>query len=97
MLFEFYTSVEILIEIAAGDRAVLKRLILETIASYSFYIGAGIIAAILALLLILKGQYRATWYLRTSRVLAWIWLPFVPVGTLLGALVLSACSADIDR
>ncbi len=96
MLFEFYASIDKLIEIAAGDKAVLKRLVLETVASYGPYIGIGIIGAISTWLLILKGRYRTAWYLKTTRVLAWMWMAFIPVGTALGVLVLSARSAAIE-
>ena len=68
----------------------------ETIDSYRPFLGVGIIGAITAWLLILKGRYWAPWFLSASRVVGWLWMPLIPVGTVLGVLLLSSRSAAIS-
>lgn len=96
MMFDLALSADVLVQQAAGNDATLQRLIVETVYSYGPYFGVGVVGAIVCWLLILKGKYRAEWFLRTSRVLAWAWMPLIPVGTVLGALVLSARAAAVE-
>jgi len=95
MVFDLATLPESLMAQAADDSALVNQYLYETVVSYAAWVGAGVVAAIVAWLLILKGEYRVTWFLRTSRVLAWSWMPFIPVGTIVGVLVLSARAAAI--
>jgi len=94
-VYDLATLPHELIEQAAGDTTLIQQFILETVLSYRSWIGAGVVGAIVAWLLILKEGCRASWFLATSRVLAWSWMPLAPVGTILGVLVLSARSAAI--
>ena len=48
----------------------------------------GIIGATLSALLIRKVRYRARWYLAATRFFAYTWLAFVPLGTILGYVLL---------
>lgn len=68
----------------------------ETIDSYQSILGVGIVGAITAWLLILKGRYRASWFLSASRVFGWLWMPLIPVGTVLGVLLLRSRSKAIS-
>ena len=95
MVFDLATLPESLMAQAADDTALVDQYVFETVASYGAWIGAGLAAALVAWLLILRGKYTASWFLRVSRVLAWSWLPLVPVGTLVGVLVLRARAAAI--
>lgn len=92
MVFDLATLPESLMTQAA-DTAAVNQYIYETVVSYGAWVGAGMVAAIVAWLLILKGEYTAGWFLRVSRVLAWSWLPLIPAGTIVGVLVLSARAA----
>lgn len=95
LVFDLATLPESLMAQAADDTAFVNPYIHETVASYGAWFGAGMVAAMVAWLLILKGAYRATWFLRVSRVLAWSWLPLIPVGTIVGLLVLRARTGAI--
>ena len=95
MVFDLATLPETLMAQAADDTALINRYVLETVASYGAWVGAGLAAAFVAWLLIVKGKYKDVWFLRISRVLAWSWLPLIPVGTIAGVLVLSARAAAI--
>ena len=95
MVFDLATLPESLMAQAPDDTALVNQYVFETVASYGAWIGAGLAAALVAWLLILRGKYTASWFLRVSRVLAWSWLPLVPVGTLVGVLVLRARAAAI--
>ena len=90
MVFDLATLPESLMAQAPEDTPLVNQYVFDTVASYGAWVGAGLAAAIVAWLLILKGQYTAGWFLRVSRVLAWSWLPLVPVGTVVGVLVLRA-------
>ena len=62
----------------------------DTVASYSLGAGVGVTGALIAWLLMLKGRFDASWFLLGNRVLGWLWMPFIPVGTAVGVLLLSA-------
>ncbi len=90
MFFEFFTLPEELADQFMADNESAQRYIAETMDSWQPWPFVGIVSAVVGWLLILNGRCRDAWFLATSRVLAWIWLPFIPVGTVIGALVLSA-------
>ena len=95
MVFDLATLPESLMAQAADDTTLVNRYVFETVASYGAWVGAGLAAAFVAWVLIVKGKYKDVWFLTISRVLAWLWLPLVPVGTIAGVLVLSARAAAI--
>jgi len=95
LVVDIVTLPDSLIEQAAGETALVNQYLVETIESYRWWLPAGAVGGIVAWLLILKGRYRADWFLKTSRVLAWIWMPLIPAGTAIGVLVLSARAAAI--
>jgi len=95
MMYDIFMLPATLIEQAGGDTARVQQYVLETALSYGAWIASGVIGAILTWLLILKDGYRATWFLATSRVIAWIWMPLFPIGTGLGLLVLRARAAAV--
>lgn len=97
LCFDLMTLPDALIEPAAGDEALVRQYIAETVVSYGAWLGAGLLGGVTAWLLILKDGYRAGWFLTTSRVLAWLWMPLIPPGTLLGVLILSARAAAFEE
>ena len=62
----------------------------ETIASYGPLLGLGVAGAVVTWLLLIRGYYRAAWFLKASRVFAWLWVPLIPVGPVIGVLLLAA-------
>ena len=90
MFFEFFTLPDELAEQFMADNESAQHYIFETIDSWQPWPFVGFVSAVVGWLLILNGRCRDAWFLGTSRVLAWIWLPVIPVGTVIGALVLSA-------
>ena len=98
MFYDLFTLPDALFEQAGDDTQVIVDAIVDTIASYRPITGAGIVAAFVTWLLILKGRYASSWFLVPARVFAWMWMPLIPVGTIVGVLVLSARSAVLkDR
>lgn len=95
MMYDIFTLPPALTEQIGGDTVRDQQYVLETVLSYLAWVTAGIVGAIVAWLLILKNRYRAPWYLRTSRVIAWSWMLLFPIGTGLGVLVLRARAAAI--
>ncbi len=65
---------------------------LDTVVSYWAFIVVGTLGALATWLLIVKGQYLASWFLTTARILGWLWIPLVPLGTVLGILILRSRS-----
>ncbi len=90
MLFEFITLPAELLQQFTADTETTQRHLLETFASWQPWPFVGLVGAVVAWLLILNGRCRDAWFLTTSLILACIWLPLIPVGTLIGALVLFA-------
>ncbi len=90
LLFEFFTLPGELLEHVVSDPDITKRFVEETLVSYRPWFLAGFVGGFVGWLLILKAWCRDAWFMATSRVLAWIWLPLIPVGTVIGALLLSA-------
>ena len=87
-IFEMITLPQELLDEAAGNLGFANQLVEETIASYRAWWLTGVVGAMVGWLLIFKSWCRDAWFLATTRVLAWIWLLFFPVGTVIGALVL---------
>ncbi len=90
MLFEFFTLPAELMQQFTSDTESTQRYLVETIDSWQPWPFVGLVGAVLGGFLIFNGGCRDAWFLAVSRVLAWIWLPLIPVGTVIGALVLSA-------
>ena len=97
MCFEFFTLPAELMQQFTADAEAVRQYLVETFASWQPWPIVGIVGAVLGASLILNGRCRDAWFLATSRVLAWLWLPLVPVGTLVGALVLIARSRAARR
>ncbi len=90
LVFEFLTLPDELLEQVISDPDFTKRFIAETVISYRPWLLAGYAAGFVGWLLIRNAWCRDAWFLAASRVLAWIWLPLIPIGTAIGALLLSA-------
>lgn len=90
MFFEFFTLPDELLQQFTADTETAERYLAETFASWQPWPFLGFVGAFVGWLLILNGRCRDAWFLAVSRVLAWIWLPLIPVGTVIGALVLRA-------
>ena len=76
----------------AGDWTIALLLphVLETTVSYwgAFLLGAA--GATVAALLIFSSRLDARWFVVSCRVVGWLWIPLVPIGTVLGILLLRA-------
>lgn len=68
----------------------------ETFDSYRPALGIGVVGAIVSCVIYLKSEFRAPWYLRGTRILGWIWLPFLPVGTVIGIALLALRKSAIE-
>lgn len=75
----------------------LAPYILDTVFSYWSTIGIGMIGAMMAWALCSRGNYRKSWYLNGIRLFGYLWLPFVPVGTLIGVVLLHTHKAVMRR
>ena len=64
--------------------------VLETSIGYWPVLLPPAIGVAISALLILRGQYRAGWYLLLCRVLGWLWMPFLPFGPVFGTILLRA-------
>lgn len=73
-----------------SDPELVRNYIAETIQSYRQALGIGILGAIATWLIISRAELDDTAFLTTARVLAWLWLPFIPIGTLIGIVILGA-------
>ena len=90
MLFEFFTLPAELLQQFTADTESTRRYLVETFASWQPWPFVGLVGAVVAWLLILNGRCRDGWFLTASLVLACIWLPLIPIGTVVGAMVLFA-------
>ena len=97
MFYDLFTFPEALFESASGDTELIQQYIAETVLSYRPGLGVGALGAIASWLLILKGRFHSAWFMKTARVLAWVWMPLVPIGTVLGVLVLSARASALEE
>ncbi len=78
------------------DSSLLIPYIRETFVSYQPLLGVGVIGAIVSYVIYVKKIFRASWYLKGTRVVGWLWLPFVPIGTIIGIVLLGARKAAIE-
>ena len=90
ILFEFFTLPDELRQQFFASTETTRRYVVETVDSWQPWPAVGLVGVIVGWLLIMKAWCRDPWFLATSRVLAWIWLVIFPIGTVMGALVLSA-------
>jgi cytochrome bd-type quinol oxidase subunit 1 len=97
LVFDFVTFPPELIAAANDSPQGLTPYIVETIFSYRFVLGTGIVAAALAWMLVLKNIYRGDWFLRANRIFGWMWMPLIPLGPLLGVLLLSSRNAALSE
>ena len=79
------------------DSSLLVPFIRETIVSYQPLVGIGVIGAIVTYIVYYKYEYDAPWFLTATRVLGWLWMPFIPIGTLIGIVLLGARRSALDR
>lgn len=75
-------------EMGEGSR-VLVRYVQETVASYQAVLWTGFIGALAWYLIYLRQIFRARWYLTGTRVLGWMWLLLLPIGTGVGIVLIS--------
>ena len=64
--------------------------VFETAASYWAAFVLGAVSAAAAALIMIRGRLRARWFLSVCRALGWLWIPLLPIGTVLGILLLYA-------
>ncbi len=97
MLFEFFMLPEELLRQFTADAETTQRYLVETFASWQPLPFVGLVGAVLAGLLIWNGRCRDAWFLVASLVLACMWLPLIPIGTLIGALLLVARARAVRK
>lgn len=78
------------------DSSLLVPYIRETFESYWPALGVGVIGAVVSCIVCLKSDFRASWYLRGTHILGWLWLPFIPIGTLIGIVLLGARKSALE-
>ncbi len=90
MFYEFFTLPDELLQQFTADTKTIERYLAETFASWQPWPFVGFVGAVVGWLLIFNGRCRDAWFLAMSRVLALVWLPLIPVGTVIGVMVLFA-------
>ena len=78
------------------DSSLLVPYLRETLVSYYPVYGIGFIGAVVCYVVLYKKLIDRTWFVKSTRLLAWLWLPFVPVGTLVGIVLLGASKEAIE-
>lgn len=96
LLADLYGLTYIITPAMEEDPSLLAPYIRETIVSYQSVIGIGIVGAIVAVVIYQRKIYSADWFLAGTRVAGWLWLPFVPVGTIIGIVLLGARREAIE-
>jgi hypothetical protein len=96
MLVDMFSLVNVVTPEMEEDSRLLVPYIRETFDSYRPALGIGIIGAVVSYMIYLKSDFRASWYLNGTRILGWLWLPFIPIGTLIGAVLLGARKSAIE-
>ncbi|MGI9225459.1 MAG: hypothetical protein ACR2QX_13330 [Woeseiaceae bacterium] len=96
LLVDLFNLTNIITPDMEEDSSLLVPYILETIASYQPLLGIGVIGAIVSYVIYFKKILRAPWYLTGTRVVGWLWLPVVPIGTVIGIVLLGARKAAIE-
>ena len=90
LVFDLASLVNIVTPEMHQDSSLLTPYIRETFESYGPTVGVGVLGAIATYVVYYKTTFRALWFLRGTRVLGWLWLPFIPVGTFIGIVLLGA-------
>ncbi len=90
LLADLASLVNIITPEMEQDSTLLTPYIAETFKSYLPLLGVGIIGAVTDFILLSKVKYWASWFLKESRVIGWLWLLFVPIGTIIGVVLLGA-------
>ena len=78
------------------DASMLVPYLRETLDSYQPTLASGIVGAIVGYAVLFKSGFRASWFLSGTRIVGWLWLPFVPIGTLIGIVLLGARRSALD-
>lgn len=92
MLFDIVVLPDVLFPGQSATAAELTPYVLDTIVSYWAFIAVGALGALVTWLLILQGQYLARWFLTAAHILGWLWMPLLPIGTILGTAILTSRS-----
>lgn len=96
MLLDLFSLMNVMTPEMEEDSSLLVPYIRETLDSYRPALGIGVIGAVVSYIVYLKSDFRAAWYLRGTRILGWLWLPFIPIGTLIGIVLLGARRSAIE-
>ena len=96
MLVDMISLLNIVTPEMEEDSSLLVPYIRETLDSYHPFLGIGVIGAIASYVIYFKSDFRASWYLKGTRILGWLWLPFIPIGTLIGIVLLGARRSAIE-
>lgn len=96
MVVDIFSLVNVMTPEMKEDTSLLVPYIRETLYSYLSVLGVGIIGVTASCIIYLKSNFRASWYLKGTRILGWLWLLLLPVGTLLGLVLLGARKSAIQ-
>lgn len=96
LAFDLASLVNIVAPQMEQDPSHLTQYIRETFESYGPTIGTGLLGAVATYAVYLKSAFRATWFLRGTKILAWLWLPLIPIGTLIGIVLLGASREEVE-
>jgi hypothetical protein len=90
LLADLFSLVNIITPKMEEDPSLLVPYIRETLVSYEPLIGIGVVGAIVTYAIYFNKACRARWFVKGTRVLGWLWLPFIPIGTVIGIVLLGA-------
>jgi hypothetical protein len=96
MLVDMFSLVNVMTPEMERDSSLLIPYIRETADSYRPALGIGVLGAIASYIIYFKSDFRKSWYLKGTRILGWLWLPFIPIGTLIGIVLLGARRSAIE-
>ena len=78
----------------SGDPKMLAGAISSVLVTLLIATVVGLLGVLIARPILRQKGDRPQWFLRVSTLLAWAWLVFIPVGTVIGLLMLRWCKAE---
>ena len=87
--------------IGSGDEDVLRARFSaywdEKYISYRPYVGIGVLGGISSWIVLRYLNFRDEWFLTATKILGWLWIPLIPIGTAVGILILSGRPAELKK
>lgn len=98
LLSDLYGLRNVVTSAMEDDPMLLAPFVEETVVSYNAVYVAGLLGALLIFVLITRARYHDSWFLWGTRISSWLWMPLIPIGTLIGVVLLrSARRAAEER